>query len=69
MAAGTSLTGVLKLKEEALDMFPFNLPRIAYVAAVMLIGLVLLSTMVAAQSVKVDGLIKARDGETMIVQT
>jgi len=50
-------------------MFPFNLPRIAYVAAVMLIGLVLLSTMVAAQSVKVDGLIKARDGETMIVQT
>ena len=50
-------------------MFPFNLPRIAYVAAVVLTGLVLLSTMVAAQSVKVDGLIKARDGETMIVQT
>ena len=50
-------------------MIHFNLPRIAYVAAVMLIGLALLSTMVAAQSVKVDGLIKARDGETMIVQT
>ena len=50
-------------------MIHFNLPRIAYVAAVLLIGLALPNTMVAAQSVKVDGLIKARDGETMIVQT
>jgi len=64
-----SLTGVLKLKEETTDMIRFNLPRIAYVAAASLIGLALLNTMVAAQSVKVDGLIKARDGETMIVQT
>jgi OmpA-OmpF porin, OOP family len=46
-----------------------NLPRIAYVAAVSLIGLELLSTAVAAQSLKVEGLIKARNGETMIVQT
>jgi len=46
-----------------------NLPRIAYVAAVSLIGLALLSTTVAAQSLKVEGLIKARNGETMIVQT
>jgi len=69
MAAGTSFTGLPKLKEETIDMIHFNLPRIAYVAAVLLNGMVLLSTMVAAQSVKVDGLIKARDGETMIVQT
>ena len=50
-------------------MIHFNPPRIAYVAAVLLMGVALLSTMVAAQSVKVEGLIKARDGETMIVQT
>ena len=49
----------------------FNLPRIAYIAAVSasLIKLALLSTTVAAQSVKVEGLIKARNGETMVVQT
>jgi len=49
----------------------FKLPRIAYIAAVSvsLIGSTLLSTTVAAQSVKVEGLIKARNGETMIVQT
>jgi OOP family OmpA-OmpF porin len=50
-------------------MTHFNLPRTAYVAAVSLIGLALLGTTVAAQSVKVEGLIKARNGETMIVQT
>jgi OmpA-OmpF porin, OOP family len=50
-------------------MTHFNLPRIAYIAAVSLIWLALLSTTVAAQSIKVEGLIKARNGETMIVQT
>jgi OmpA-OmpF porin, OOP family len=50
-------------------MAHFNLPKTAVVAALSLIGLILLSTAVAAQSVKVEGLIKARNGETMIVQT
>jgi OmpA-OmpF porin, OOP family len=50
-------------------MIQFNLPRIAYITAVWLIGLASLSTTVAAQSLKVEGLIKARNGETMIVQT
>jgi OOP family OmpA-OmpF porin len=34
-----------------------------------LIGLALLSPIVAAQSVKVEGIIKARDGDTMILKT
>ena len=68
------LTGVLEsnLKiERGEGMNHFNLPRIAYIAAVSvsLIGLALLSTTVAAQSLKLEGLIKARNGETMIVQT
>ena len=50
-------------------MRQFNLFRIAYVAMVSLIGLTLLTTLAAAQSVKVEGLIKARNGDTMIVQT
>src|SRR6201984_3181816 len=54
---------------EEKPMLQFNLSRIAYVAMVSLIGLTLLTTMAAAQSVKVEGLIKARNGDTMIVQT
>ena len=50
-------------------MMQFNLLRIAYVATVSLIGLALLTTMAVAQSVKVEGLIKARNGDTMVVQT
>jgi OmpA-OmpF porin, OOP family len=50
-------------------MMHINLLRIAYVATVSLIGLALLTTVAAAQSVKVGGLIKARNGETMILQT
>ena len=50
-------------------MTQFNLPRIAYAMAVSLIGLASLSTTVTAQSVKAEGLIKARNGETMTVQT
>ena len=34
-----------------------------------LIGLALLSTTVTAQTTKVEGLIQARDGDTMIMQT
>ena len=50
-------------------MTQLNRVRIAYVAALSLIGLASLSTTVVAQSVKVEGLIKARNGETMTVQT
>lgn len=50
-------------------MTQFNLTRIAYAAALSLIALASLSTTLAAQSVKVEGLIKARNGETMVVQT
>jgi len=50
-------------------MTQFNLPRIAYAMAVSLIGLASLSTTVTAQSVNAEGLIKARNGETMTVQT
>ena len=49
-------------------MMQFNLPRIAFVVTVSFIGLALLAPMAAAQSVKVEGLIKARNGETMILQ-
>jgi OmpA-OmpF porin, OOP family len=47
----------------------FNLPRTIYVLSVSLFMAPLLSTMALAQSVKVEGLIKARNGETMILQT
>src|SRR5947207_259242 len=49
-------------------MMQFNLPRIAFVVTVSFIGLALLAPMAAAQSVKVEGFIKARNGETMILQ-
>jgi OmpA-OmpF porin, OOP family len=42
--------------------------RIVLIAAVSIAGLVLLSPTVTAQSVKVEGLIKGRNGDTMIVQ-
>jgi OmpA-OmpF porin, OOP family len=44
----------------------FKLPRTIYVS---LFVAALLSTMALAQSVKVEGLIKARNGETMVLQT
>ena len=47
----------------------FNLPRTIYVLSGSLFVAALLSTMALAQSVKVEGLIKARNGETMILQT
>lgn len=43
--------------------------RINYLVVLSLIGLALLSPIVVAQTVKVEGLIKARNGDTMIVQT
>jgi OmpA-OmpF porin, OOP family len=42
---------------------------IAHRVTVSLVGLALLSSILAAQSVKVEGLIKARDGDTMILST
>jgi OOP family OmpA-OmpF porin len=50
-------------------MTQFNLPRIAYVAALSLIGLASLNIVVAAQTSKAEGLIKARNGETVVVET
>jgi outer membrane protein OmpA-like peptidoglycan-associated protein len=50
-------------------MSQFNVRRIAYFVTLSLIGLALLSPIVTAQSVKVQGLIKARSGDTMILQT
>jgi len=44
-------------------------PRISNVAALLLIGLTFSSSIVAAQSVKAEGIIKARNGATMILQT
>ena len=43
--------------------------KVVYAVALSLIGLTLLSVTMAAQSVKVAGLIKGRNGDTMIVQT
>jgi OmpA-OmpF porin, OOP family len=50
-------------------MITFSWLKIAFVAALSLIGLALFSTAVAAQSVKAEGMIKGRDGDTMILQT
>jgi hypothetical protein len=45
----------------------FQIQRVNVVAS-FLIAFVLLSTAVAAQSTKVEGLIKARNGDTMVLQ-
>jgi len=50
-------------------MSQFNVRRVAYFVTLSLIGLALFSPIVAAQSVKVGGLIKARNGDTMVLQT
>jgi outer membrane protein OmpA-like peptidoglycan-associated protein len=50
-------------------MSQFDVRRIAHHVALSLVGLALLSPIVSAQSVKVQGLIKARSGDTMILQT
>ena len=46
-----------------------SIRRVAYVVALSLVVFVLLSSTVSAQSVKVEGVIKARKGDTMVVQT
>lgn len=50
-------------------MAQFKAARIAGVASVFLIGLTLLSTTLAAQNTKVEGLIKGRNGERIILKT
>jgi OmpA-OmpF porin, OOP family len=51
-------------------MTQFNLSRrIAYIAGLFIIGLTLSGPTMAAQSVKVEGLIKGRNGDKMVVQT
>jgi outer membrane protein OmpA-like peptidoglycan-associated protein len=47
----------------------FSLSRTIPVVGVLLSGAALLSTIALAQSVKVEGVIKARNGDTMILQT
>jgi len=47
----------------------FGLSTIAFVAAVWLVALTFLSPTMVAQSAKVEGLIKARSGDTMTLQT
>ena len=47
----------------------FNLSRTIPVVTVSFFGAALLSTIALAQSVKVEGVIKARNGDTMILQT
>ena len=47
----------------------FNVSRTIPVVSVSFFGAALLSTIALAQSVKVEGLIKARNGDTMILQT
>ena len=49
-------------------MSQFSRLRIPFVAALLLIGFTLFSTTVRAQT-KVEGLIQARSGDTMIMQT
>ena len=48
-------------------MSQLDVRRIVYFVTLSLFGLALLSPIVAAQSVKVEGLIKARNGDTMIL--
>ena len=50
-------------------MSQFDVRRIVRHVTLSLVGLALLSPVVSAQSVKVQGLIKARNGDTMILQT
>jgi len=50
-------------------MTRLNVGRIASLLTALLIALALLCPKIAAQSVKIEGLIKARDGEVMILST
>src|ERR1700740_3678797 len=50
-------------------MYQFNSLRISHLLGPCVIGLALMSPIAAAQSVKVEGIVKARNGDTMIVQS
>jgi OmpA-OmpF porin, OOP family len=50
-------------------MSPLRVRPVASIVTVSLIGLVWLSAAVIAQSVKVEGVIKARSGDTMVLKT
>lgn len=50
-------------------MSNFNSKRTVHLVSVSIIGAVIFSSIVMAQSVKVEGLIKARNGDTMTLQT
>jgi len=50
-------------------MARLNFPRITYVTILWLIGFASFGTTILAQSVKVEGLIKGRNGDAMILQT
>jgi len=50
-------------------MTQFNSLRMIRVVSVLLVGAVLLSTIALAQSTKVEGIIKARNGDSMTLQT
>src|SRR5271163_4987096 len=50
-------------------MTHFNLRKIGYAAGLSIIGIILFSTTVAAQTAKVEGVIKGRTGDELIVQT
>jgi len=50
-------------------MYQFNVRRIAYPVTMLVIGLALMSPIAAAQSVKVEGIVKARNGDTMIIKS
>jgi OmpA-OmpF porin, OOP family len=50
-------------------MTHFNLRKIGYAAGLSIIGIILFSTTVSAQTAKVDGVIKGRSGDELLVQT
>jgi outer membrane protein OmpA-like peptidoglycan-associated protein len=50
-------------------MMRIHVSRIVSITALLFTGLLPLSTTITAQSVKLEGLIKARNGDTMILQT
>jgi OOP family OmpA-OmpF porin len=50
-------------------MYQLNVRRIAYLVTMLVIGLALMSPIAAAQSVKVEGIVKARNGDTMIIKS
>jgi OOP family OmpA-OmpF porin len=50
-------------------MYQFNVRRIAYLVTMLVIGLAFMSPIAAAQSVKVEGIVKARNGDTMIIKS